>query len=251
MTLSKRWRPLSLPLLMAALRATHSLVQNHIIGVRICLCIHTLCDHSSMGAEPSLSVLSSRLCIYVNTLSHMGSFPKSHSRICTLSKTLNTICMHTHTRTTSATPSYQLKQILSLCPPSSNTATGWGHDSCQVDGVSWFITAIAFILPNQPGPHTLMNLWLFITWGQAFLCVTSLVFGSVAWRWWIFWSLTYLPPTEFFFPFLNSIWPHRGLFSPNLWSRSFPNTINALIQQAIKVWPFVSASRDHVEALLF
>lgn len=152
MTLSKRRRPLSLLLLMAALRATHPLMQNHIIGVCICLCVRTLCicNHSSVGTDPSPSVLSCRL-VRINTLSHMCSFPKSHSHMCTLNKTLNTICMHTqtHTHTTSTTPSYQLKQILSLCPPSSNTATGWGHDSCQVDGVSWFITPIAFVLPNQ------------------------------------------------------------------------------------------------------
>lgn len=86
--------------------------------------------------------------------------------------------MHIHTSFTAA--GYQLKQILSLRPPSSNAATGWGHDSCQVDGVSWFIAAITFILPNQPGTRSLMNLWLFITWGQAFFRFTSLVFSPVA-----------------------------------------------------------------------
>lgn len=100
MTLSKRCRLLSLLLLMAALTATHSLVQNHIIGVCICLCIDTLCiyTHSRIGTGPSLSMLSCRL-VNINMLSHMCSFPKSHSHTCTLNKTLNTICMHTHTHT--------------------------------------------------------------------------------------------------------------------------------------------------------
>ncbi len=170
---------------------------------------------------------------------------------------------HTYTRTTSTTPSYQLKQILSPCPPSSNTATGWGHDSCQVDGVNWFITAIAFTLPNQLGPHSLMNLWLFITWGHAFLRFTSHVFSSAACR-----NATHVlmmiflikcTPAgtleRFIFHFLYRIWPHQR-FCANLWSQPSANNsvhwanTTGFILPAIKAWPFVSASGDHRGTLI-
>lgn len=98
-------------LFMAAVSVIHSHTQAHGIGLCTCTCSRTLCidNHSSARTDPWLSSLS---CILVYIVVLFAEV--------THTLTINKhkyVCSHKHTHSTSTTPSYQLKQILSFSPP--------------------------------------------------------------------------------------------------------------------------------------
>lgn len=175
------------------------------VAVLSCFPVHAKISTAGMLTTPSWSCRPlKQSCILGHTLAPL----KSHYR-CVFCRLLASIITgavrtfpkaplnkHAHTQVQPLQlRAISLNKYCSPCPPTSKTVTGWGHDSCQVDRVSWFIAAIAaLILPNQPWPHSLMNLWLFIARGQEFLCLClSPWSGGMPYMCW--WGCTDCPRT--------------------------------------------------------